>query len=81
VESAFIEAFHLEGIEGIDVSADWPPAARRYTRVCEAELMVYARDAEIVSLTDDPQSRCEALALSADDDQPSQWTSTRWIRK
>jgi hypothetical protein len=35
-------------------SSDWPPAKRRWTRVTEARLEVFARNAEIVGLTRDP---------------------------
>ena len=39
---------------GLRSSKDWPPAKRRWTRFCQAEFTVYAKDAQIVSLSDDP---------------------------
>ena len=54
VDSAFVEARDMAGLASDASSKDWPPAKRRWTRVGEAEFMVYAADAAIVSLTDDP---------------------------
>lgn len=54
IESAFVATREMAGLAGDATSVDWPPAKRRWTRVCEAEFMVYPTDAEIVSLSDDP---------------------------
>ncbi len=54
IESAFVATSDMAGLAEDAMSIDWPPAKRRWTRSCEAELMVYAADAEIVSLADDP---------------------------
>ena len=54
IESALIAATNMPGLASDALSKDWPPAARRWTRVCQAELRVYARDAQIVSLSNDP---------------------------
>ena len=54
IESAFVATREMAGLAEDATSVDWPPAKRRWTRVCEAEFMVYPTDAEIVSLSDDP---------------------------
>jgi serine/threonine protein kinase len=54
IESAFVATSDMAGLAEDATSIDWPPAKRRWTRACEAEFMVYAEDAEIVNLTDDP---------------------------
>jgi tRNA A-37 threonylcarbamoyl transferase component Bud32 len=54
IESAFVTASDMTGLAEDATSVDWPPAKRRWTRVCEAEFTVYPTDAEIVSLSDDP---------------------------
>jgi hypothetical protein len=54
IESAFVATRDMAGLAEDATSVDWPPAKRRWTRVCEAEFMVYPTDAEIVSRSDDP---------------------------
>jgi tRNA A-37 threonylcarbamoyl transferase component Bud32 len=54
VESALVPVSDMAGLARDASSKDWPPATRRWKRYCEAEFMVYAEDAEIVRLTDDP---------------------------
>jgi hypothetical protein len=55
VDSAFVDVADLPGLTKDASSKDWPPAKRRWTRICEAEFMVYSEDAEIVRLTDEPE--------------------------
>jgi serine/threonine protein kinase len=54
IESAFVATLDMAGLAEDALSVDWPPAKRRWTRICEAEFVVYSEDAEIVSLSDDP---------------------------
>jgi len=54
VDSALVAASEMAGLAKDASSKGWPPAKRRWTRICEAEFTVHANDAEIVSLTDDP---------------------------
>jgi len=54
VESAFVPTSDMAGLAGNATSADWPPAKHRWMRECQADLMVYGKDATIVSLADDP---------------------------
>jgi hypothetical protein len=54
IESALIPVADLTGLPLDTASKDWPPAKRLWTRVCDGEFMVYARDSEIVTLTNDP---------------------------
>jgi hypothetical protein len=55
VESAFIPETDLAGLPANVPATDWPPARRRWTRFAEAELRVYGQDAQLVSLTEDPE--------------------------
>lgn len=54
VDSALIATADMAGMASGATSQDWPPARRRWTRVGEAEFTVFAADAEIVRLTNDP---------------------------
>lgn len=54
IESAFIAVPDMAGLAADATAGEWPPAKRRWTRACEAEFTVYARDVEPVSLTEDP---------------------------
>jgi hypothetical protein len=54
VESALIAESDLTGVAKDATSADWPAAKRRWTRIAQAELSVYSKDAQIVGLTNDP---------------------------
>jgi serine/threonine protein kinase len=55
VDTALVATTDMVGLADDASSTDWPPAKRRWTRVCEAEFMVYAPDVEIVRLTDEPE--------------------------
>jgi len=54
VESALIPTDDLAGLATDAPPKDWPSAKRRWTRTCEAELLVYPKDATMVSLSEDP---------------------------
>ncbi|MBE0545379.1 MAG: protein kinase [Verrucomicrobia bacterium] len=54
IESALIPKAALVGFAPDTLSEDWPSAKRRWTRVCESELVVYPEKAELVRLTEDP---------------------------
>ncbi len=54
IESALIPKAALEGFAQDTLSEDWPSAKRRWTRICESELVVYPQSTQIVTLTDDP---------------------------
>jgi hypothetical protein len=54
VESALVTESDVAGLPDNAPSTDWPPPKRRWTRVTEARLEVFARNAEIVGLTRDP---------------------------
>ncbi len=54
VESAFVPIADMAGLASGARIEDWPPANRRWTRVCQADFVVYAKDAVLVSLSDDP---------------------------
>jgi serine/threonine protein kinase len=54
VDSALVDEKDVEGLSADTPSREWPPAKKRWTRVIETDLLIYAKDAEIVSLTDDP---------------------------
>lgn len=60
VESAWVAAPDATGLASDAAPEDWPPAKRRWTRTCQAELAVYAGDATIVSVTEDPTWNPEA---------------------
>ncbi len=53
IESALIAKEDVVGLAPDTLSEDWPPAKRRWTRVCQSELIVYAETTEIVKLTED----------------------------
>ena len=55
VLSALVPEGDLIGLEHSAPSSDWPPAKKLWTRTAELELMVYARDAVIVTLTEEAQ--------------------------
>jgi predicted Ser/Thr protein kinase len=54
VQSALVAAPDMAGLAQDAASSEWPPAKRKWTRVCQGEFVVYAKDAEIVSLSEDP---------------------------
>jgi serine/threonine protein kinase len=54
VLSALVAKDDLTGLASGAPPAEWPPAKKRWTRSVETELVVYPRDAVIVSQTDDP---------------------------
>jgi tRNA A-37 threonylcarbamoyl transferase component Bud32 len=54
IESALIPQSDLTGVAQDATSADWPPAKRRWTRIAQADLLVYSQNAQIVGLTNDP---------------------------
>jgi tRNA A-37 threonylcarbamoyl transferase component Bud32 len=54
VESALVAESDVAGLPDNAPSSDWPPTKRRWKRVTEARLEVFARNAEIVGLTRDP---------------------------
>jgi serine/threonine protein kinase len=54
VESALVSATDMTGLANDTPAKDWPPAKRRWMRACEEVFLVYAQDAELVSLTNDP---------------------------
>ncbi|HXR08539.1 MAG TPA: hypothetical protein VN765_14485, partial [Candidatus Acidoferrum sp.] len=54
VQSAWVPASDMAGLAQDAPSSEWPPAKRKWTRVCQAEFVIYAKDAEIVSLSEDP---------------------------
>ncbi|HLP78562.1 MAG TPA: DUF4019 domain-containing protein [Candidatus Paceibacterota bacterium] len=54
VESALVADRDMAGLAESATSSDWPPAQRRWTRVCEGEFQVYTTGTEIVRLTNDP---------------------------
>ncbi|MGD1084277.1 MAG: protein kinase, partial [Verrucomicrobiota bacterium] len=54
VESALVPVADMAGFANDAPSTDWPTAKRRWIRVCQADLVVCGKDAEIVSLTEDP---------------------------
>ncbi|MEI6176570.1 MAG: serine/threonine-protein kinase [Verrucomicrobiota bacterium] len=54
VKSALVALPDMAGLAGNAPSKEWPPAKHLWTRSCEAELLVYAKDAELVRLTDVP---------------------------
>jgi serine/threonine-protein kinase len=53
-KSALVATADMTGLAEDAPSGDWPPAKRSWSHTCETELEVYAKDAQIVSLTDDP---------------------------
>ena len=54
VDTALIAASDTAGLEMNAPPADWPPAKLRWTRSCQATLMVYPKGAVIVARSDDP---------------------------
>jgi serine/threonine protein kinase len=54
IETALIRLTDVVGLPQSAASKDWPPAVTRWTRVCQGELEVIARNAEIVHLSEDP---------------------------
>ena len=54
IESALVPTTDIIGLDEAALSKDWPPAKHRWMRACQAEFTVYAKDAQIVSLADDP---------------------------
>ena len=54
VLSALVPEGELAGLDPNGPSSGWPPAKKRWTRTAETELMIYPRDAVIVSQTQDP---------------------------
>jgi LysM repeat protein len=54
VLSAFVTKNDLIGLAPDAPSTDWPTGKMRWIRTAELELLVNAKDAQIVSLTDDP---------------------------
>ena len=54
VLSAFVTKNDLIGLAPDTPSSDWPTGKIRWVRTAELELLVSAKDAQIVSLTDDP---------------------------
>ena len=54
VLSAFVAKNDLTGLASNAPSSDWPTGKIRWIRTAELELLVYAKDAQIVNLTDDP---------------------------
>jgi hypothetical protein len=54
IVSALIRESDLTGLAQDATAADWPPFRQAWTRIAQAELAVYAQDAVIVGLTNDP---------------------------
>jgi serine/threonine protein kinase len=54
IQSALVASQNLSGLFPIKTPAEWPPAKQRWTRTAEVELVVYPRDAVIVSQTEEP---------------------------
>ncbi len=54
VESALIPNADIVGLPMEAPAKDWPPARRKWVRSCEETFEVFAKDAEIVTLTQDP---------------------------
>lgn len=54
IDSALVADKDMVGLADEAPSQDWPPAKKRWTRSFQAELKVYSKDAQIVSLTQDP---------------------------
>jgi hypothetical protein len=54
ITSALIAQENTVGLGSNVPSEDWPPAKRRWTRVAQGEIEVFAKDAEIVQLINDP---------------------------
>jgi serine/threonine protein kinase len=54
VLSALVAKDDLVGLDPNALPAEWPPAKKRWTRTAEVPLVVYPRDAVIVSQTQDP---------------------------
>jgi serine/threonine protein kinase len=54
VLSALIADDDLVGLPGDARSEEWPQAKKRWVRTVDAELTVYAADAQIVGMTEDP---------------------------
>ena len=51
VDSALAAMLDMAGLANDAPSKEWPPTKHRWKRTCESELMVYAKDAELVRLT------------------------------
>lgn len=54
IDSALVAVDDMVGLAADAGVDEWPPAKRRWQRTCEAELTVYPKDAQLVSLSDDP---------------------------
>jgi len=54
VVSALVPEGELANLSPQAPAAAWPPAKKRWTRTAETELLIYPRDAVIVSQTEDP---------------------------
>ncbi|MEO5712799.1 MAG: serine/threonine-protein kinase [Luteolibacter sp.] len=54
MDSALVTVADAAKLDSQAPPQDWPPAKRQWKRTCDAELLVYAKDAEIVTLSDDP---------------------------
>lgn len=54
VLSALVAKEDLAGLASSAPPAEWPPAKKRWLRSAETELVIYPRDAVIVSQTEDP---------------------------
>jgi len=66
VLSALLPAADARGLSPSALPADWPPTKKQWTRDAEMELTIYPRDAEIVSLVQDPAldpQKADALSV------------------
>jgi tRNA A-37 threonylcarbamoyl transferase component Bud32 len=54
VQSALVAVPDMVGLSENAPSVEWPPFKRKWMRVCHAEFVIYTKDDEIVSLSDDP---------------------------
>lgn len=54
VHSAWVDTTNMNGLASDAPATDWPPARIRKSTSCRADLMVYAKDAVLVQLSDDP---------------------------
>jgi serine/threonine protein kinase len=54
VLSVLMPTSDANGLQPSAPSSDWPPGKKTWTRTAEVELTIFARDTEVVSLTEDP---------------------------
>jgi serine/threonine protein kinase len=53
-ETALVATDDLAGLDAYAPAADWPRGERRWTRACEAEFVIYPKDAVLVQLSQEP---------------------------